>query len=296
VTSLADWHAGGERLPICGHQIFVRQDGPADGSPLTLVHGFPTSSHDWVYVLPALLDAGHRVTTLDLLGFGASDKPRPYDYTLVEQATIVEAVWTDLGIATTALVAHDYGVSVAQELLARDAEAGSDSESVPGPTRITAMTWLNGGLYPDLHRPIPTQEALAGPDGPALVAAMNEELFAATLRGIFGRPVSDAVLHELWLALDMGDGTTVMPPLLAYMAERRTNAERWVSALEQYAGRQTFIWGPVDPISGGHVAERIAQRLPHAALHVLDDPPAVGHYPQVEAPELVGPLLVAALA
>jgi pimeloyl-ACP methyl ester carboxylesterase len=67
-ASLEEWHAGGERLPVLGHTLFVRQDGPSDGAPITLIHGFPTSSHDWVAVLPYLLDAGYRVTSLDLLG------------------------------------------------------------------------------------------------------------------------------------------------------------------------------------------------------------------------------------
>jgi pimeloyl-ACP methyl ester carboxylesterase len=102
-------------------------------------------------------------------------------------------------------------------------------------------------------------------------------------------------MHELWLALRGRDGVLVTPALLNYMAERRTNAERWVAALEGYAGPQTFIWGPADPVSGGHVADRIAERLPHASLHVLSGPPPVGHYPQVEAPELVAPILRAAI-
>jgi pimeloyl-ACP methyl ester carboxylesterase len=154
------------------------------------------------------------------------------------------------------------------------------------------MTWLNGGLYPDLHRPTRGQRALAGRMGPVVARAMTEQRFASALREVLARPVADDVMHELWLAVQLRHGATVMPALLGYMAERRQNAERWVGALENYAGPQQFIWGPADPVSGAHVAERIAERLPRAALHVLDGPPPVGHYPQVEAPELVGPLLV----
>jgi pimeloyl-ACP methyl ester carboxylesterase len=280
VISLADWHAGGERVAILGHGIFVRQDGPPEGIPVTMIHGFPTSSHDWTDVLPYLVDAGCRVTTLDLLGFGASDKPRPYDYSLLEQASVVAAVWADLGITKTALVAHDYGVSVAQELLARDSG------------RMTTMTWLNGGLYPDLHRPTRGQKALAGRLGAVVARRFTEARFAAALREILGRPVSDVATTEMWLALQLRNGALVTPALLGYMAERRTNERRWVDALEGYAGPQHFIWGPADPVSGDHVATRIAARLPHARLSLLDQPPPVGHYPQVEAPELVGPLLV----
>ena len=97
----------------------MRQDGPVDGKPVTLFHGFPASSFDWANVVPELAGSGYRVTTLDLLGYGSSDKPHPYPYTLMEQASLVPAVWGDLGIDGTALVAHDYGVSVAQELTLR---------------------------------------------------------------------------------------------------------------------------------------------------------------------------------
>ncbi|WP_251091754.1 alpha/beta fold hydrolase [Streptomyces sp. Caat 7-52] len=88
---LADWIAGGTRPELNGHRMFVRQDG--DGSPVTLVHGFPTSSHDWATTVPHLVAAGHRVTTLDLLGFGQSDKPPRHRYSIHEQADLIEALW-----------------------------------------------------------------------------------------------------------------------------------------------------------------------------------------------------------
>ena len=87
---------------------------------MTLLHGFPASSFDWAGVMPQLTGTGYRVTTLDFLGYGSSDKPYPYRYSLIEQANLVQALWRDLGIDRTALVAHDYGVSVAQELLFRE--------------------------------------------------------------------------------------------------------------------------------------------------------------------------------
>jgi len=76
------------------------------------------------------------------------------------------------------------------------------------------------------------------------------------------------------------------------MAERREHAARWSHAVESYSGPQTFIWGPADPISGAHVLPRIRDKAPSASINVLDSPPPVGHFPQVEAPELVGPLLI----
>ena len=281
MTRRDEWLAGGSRVQVPGtpHTLFVRQDGPADGSPVTLLHGFPTSSHDWADVLPFLTDAGYRVTTLDFLGYGDSDKPHPYDYTLREQADLVEAIWNRTGITTTALVAHDYGVSVAQELLARD------------PKRITSMTWLNGGLFPDLHRPTRGQKMLRSLFGPVVARLFNERRFAAALREILGRPVSDEALHEMWLSMSARKGVRTSPRMLRYMDERREYADRWRAAIADYEGPQLFLWGPVDPVSGAHVRPRIREVAPGAEVVVLDEPPAVGHYPQVEAPEVVGPLI-----
>ncbi|MFB6615042.1 alpha/beta fold hydrolase [Streptomyces sp. NPDC085524] len=272
---LDQWTRGGTRVPVGAHEVFVRQDGPADGAPVTLLHGFPTSSHDWAAVVPSLAGAGLRVTTLDFLGFGESDKPRRHTYSVLDQAALVEEVWQRTGIGRTALVAHDYGVSVGQELLARD------------PSRITRMAWLNGGLYPDLHRPIRTQRLLHGPLGPLLAPLTTRRRFGSALRGVLGRELSDEDVRELWAAASRAGGHRRAPRLLRYIDERRRHAGRWTAALEEYPGPALFVWGPADPISGAHVLERVRTRLPRASVVELTGPPAVGHYPQLEDPVVV---------
>ncbi|MFD8229109.1 alpha/beta fold hydrolase [Streptomyces massasporeus] len=288
LSPLGEWIAGGRRLVVRGsgheHTLFVRQDGPEDGRPVTLLHGFPTSSHDWAGVVPPLTENGCRVTTLDLLGFGESDKPRHHAYSLLEQADLVQAVWKRLEIGTTALVAHDYGVSVAQELLARDS------------SRISSMAWLNGGLYADLHRPVLVQRLLHSKLGPLLARAMTERRFHTSMRRVLARPVPDWVLHDMWLSIARADGQLLAPRLLRYIDERRQYGTRWSDAHEHYPGPTLFVWGPADPISGAHVIARIRQRMPHAAVTELAGPPPVGHYPQVESPHEVAAALVGFLA
>jgi pimeloyl-ACP methyl ester carboxylesterase len=280
---LDEWVAGGERTRLGGHEIFHRQDGPADGRPVTLLHGFPTSSHDWAPILPALVESGCRVTSLDLLGFGASAKPVGHDYRIVEQASIVEELWRHLGIDRTAVVAHDYSVSVAQELLHRN------------PGRITAAAFLNGGLYPDLHRAIRVQKLLHGPAGAVLQYLATERMYRRSMREILGREVGDDDLHDMWLALTMNNGRRIQHRLLRYIDDRRANALRWQSALENYSGPMLFVWGPVDPVSGAHVLPRLRERLPDARIVVLDEDPATGHYPQVENPVAVAAALTSFL-
>lgn len=275
----ADWIAGGGQVEVNGYCLFVRQDGA--GRPVTLLHGFPTSSHDWAATVPHLVAAGCRVTTLDLLGFGQSAKPRRHRYSIHEQADLVEALWDHLEIDATMLVAHDYGVSVAQELLARDSG------------RITRTALLNGGLYPDLHRPVLLQRLLHSRVGPLLARLTDEKRFTVGLRGVLSRPVPDEVLHDMWTSVAHENGQRLAPRLLRYIDDRRTHSARWITSLEQYEGPLLFVWGPDDPVSGAHVLPRLRERRPHATFTV---PPGTGHYPQIEAPQETAGALAAFLA
>lgn len=116
--SIDTWWAQGERVPVelggAARSIFLWRGG--EGPSMTLLHGFPSSSYDWAKVAPALARR-HTLLALDFLGFGASEKPAEHDYSLSEQADLVEAAWARDGVTATVLVAHDYAVSVAQELL-----------------------------------------------------------------------------------------------------------------------------------------------------------------------------------
>ncbi len=93
------------------------------------VHGFPTSSWDWHRVWPELV-ARFRVVAMDMLGFGFSDKPPRHDYSIAEQADLHLALLGELGIERFGVLAHDYGDTVVQELLAREAGASVGGRSV----------------------------------------------------------------------------------------------------------------------------------------------------------------------
>lgn len=273
----ADWLNSGRRTVIAGDEIFWRQDGPESGTPLTLLHGFPTSSHDWAGVLPALVQAGFRVTTLDLLGFGASAKPKNRAFSLADQTTVVESLWKHLGIERTAVVAHDYSVSIVQELLARD------------PGRIASVTFLNGGVYPELHRPIRIQRLLHGPAGPLLSRLSSERTFRMAMGKIMGAEIARADLRSMWSSVTCNGGRAIQHALLQYIDERKVHAQRWIGAMEAYTGATQFIWGPDDPISGKHALDHVRTSMMDSRF---DELPGVGHYPQIEAPKAVSSALV----
>jgi len=196
----------------------------------------------------------------------------------------VEAVWAHEGITATAVGAHDYAVSVTQELLARRAEGRLRVD-------VTAVHMLNGGLYPELHRPQPTQLALLDPEqGPQISALLTQELFVQALRPSFAEDFDAAAdSADMWQATSRGDGQRIAHRLIRYMRDRERHGDRWVGALERTDVPLAFVWGMLDPISGAHMAERIRERLPRAPMCALED---VGHWPPLEAPERVAAALL----
>ena len=278
IARAAEWWAGGSRIAgPGGHRIFVHTAGPADAPVVTFLHGFPTSSLDWVGMFDRLRGE-RRLVALDFLGFGDSDKPRPHRYSLLEQADAVEAVWAHLGVGRTALVCHDYGVSVGQELLAR-----RDDRDLP--VEIVSAAFLNGGMIPSLHRPLAIQKLLAHRfAGPVLTRLTTERTFVRGLRQVIARPLADAELHEHWVAFANRRGRELGHPLLAYIAERVRYASRWETAIARCDVPLRFVWGPLDPVSGDHMLAELRLRRPDAHFAELA---GVGHYPQLEEPEAV---------
>jgi pimeloyl-ACP methyl ester carboxylesterase len=278
VSGIREWWSEGERVELGdeGRLIFVRRTGT--GPSMTLLHGFPSSSYDWAKIAPALAD-GHALLLPDFLGFGASDKPADHDYSLHEQADLVEALWDREGVTATTLVAHDYAVSVTQELLARRADGRLAVD-------LEAVHLLNGGLYPDVHRPEPIQLALLDPEqGPQISALANEELFVAGLQRTFSESFdARADSADIWTAMSRENGHRISHRLIRYLEDRRRHEQRWTGALEATDVPLAFVWGMLDPISGALMAERIRDRRPDAAFEALED---VSHWPQLEAPERV---------
>ena len=257
-----------------GHQIRWWEAGA--GEPLLLIHGFPSGSWDWHYLWDALAKR-YRVIALDMIGFAFSDKPRSYPYDLIDQADLQQALMAHLQIADYHVLAHDYGDSVAQELLARH-EGGAGF--------LRSMCFLNGGLFPETHHPVLLQKLLMSPIGPLIGRRYNRERMARTFGNIFG-PQTQPDEHELdafWRMIEFNQGPRIMHLLIRYMADRRVHRDRWVAAMQATRLPLRVIDGAVDPVSGAHMVERYHQLIPDPDTVLL---PHIGHYPQVEAPELV---------
>ena len=273
------WREQGRVLTVLGHRLFVRDDGAADQPTILLIHGFPTSSWDWQGLWEGLrLD--YRLITLDMLGFGFSDKPKRRDYSIHLQADLVEAVLSELGVQRYHVLAHDYGDTVAQELLARQQEGGGVGQWLSG-------CFLNGGLFPETHRALLTQKLLLSPIGPLLNRLSGFSQFRKNFSRVFGPDTqpSDTELNAFWSLINENDGKHIFHNLITYMRDRKQHRQRWLEPLQRAELPLALINGSVDPVSGDHMVQRYQQL--ECRLDFLARLPRIGHYPQVEAPNEV---------
>jgi pimeloyl-ACP methyl ester carboxylesterase len=187
------------------------------------------------------------------------------------------ALLEDCGVTNCHVLAHDYGDTVAQELLARERV---------GRAPVSSMVFLNGGLFPETHRARPVQKLLANRLlGPLIARAMSYSKFEATMLSIAGRePPSREDLADLWTLIEHDGGRAALARLINYMEQRRRNRARWVGALVESTVPRRLICGAVDPVSGRHLAARYREVVPDPDVVLLED---VGHYPQLEVPDRV---------
>src|SRR5579872_5132875 len=120
LSAFERWREQGRYFIHRGNAIFWRAGGRGGvGRTLLCIHGFPTASWDWQPLWAGLEPAFARVLAADMIGFGWSAKPRDYEYSISDQADLHEALLREQDVSRYHILAHDYGDTVAQELLAR---------------------------------------------------------------------------------------------------------------------------------------------------------------------------------
>ena len=273
--SLSAWYATTQWHRYGDHRVVYQHEKAGNQAPTLLIHGFPTASWDWHRIWPQLKSLGPLVAP-DLLGFGYSAKPKAYPYAIQDQAQLCLSLCQELNIQRAHILAHDYGDSVAQELLAL----------APPSLAIESVYLLNGGIIPGQHRPRPIQKLLAGPLGPLIARLMGRSQFSRSFAAVFG-PGSqpDALdLQACWRLIEQHGGRRVMPAISQYHKERAVHKRRWVDALANSPCPTGAYIGELDPVSGEQMATALAQQCPK--LQITRDP-AIAHYPQLEAPDAV---------
>lgn len=120
-----DWEEVYELVPHSEHSRFINVEGARlhyqefgdrTAPTLVLIHGYTASLFVWHKVAPLLADAGFHVIAVDLVGFGYSEKPRWFDYSIQSQARMISRFMNRLGIGRATLVGSSYGGAVASTI------------------------------------------------------------------------------------------------------------------------------------------------------------------------------------
>ena len=279
---VSSWRLAGDFILVDGVRLYFQKQGwrrKGGHKILVCFHGFPTSSWDWHEVLPDLAEEC-RVLVFDFPGYGLSDKPSSRSYSLLRQMDAVEVLLQSLEINEFDLMTHDMGNSVACELLYRC------QQKLTG-LRPRRWLMLNGGVYMDLHQPLPTQRLLRTPVLGEITARLSSRwLFDRQFPKVYADPEQFERWHYdcQWALLQHNAGRRVLAKLAGYMKERLKYTQRWLEPLYSTDMPIHLFWGEKDPIAVPAIADRLMGRLRDPSETRL---PEIGHYPQLEAPERV---------
>ncbi|MBO8184261.1 alpha/beta fold hydrolase [Streptomyces spirodelae] len=241
--------------------------GDPASPPVVLLHGTPWSSYTWRNVARAL-SAEHRVYVWDMPGYGASAKYEGQDVTLGAQARVFTELLAHWGLERPAVLAHDFGGTVAmrahllhgaayERLALVDVVVAFDSWGSP--------TYKLMGAHPDIFSRLP----------PALHRALvREYISSASARGLH-RDVLDQLTRP-WL------GEEGQPAFFRQIAQ---NDQRWTREAEERYGETAVpvlvCWGSDDAWIASDNAREVAARIPGARLRMIE---GAGHLVQEDTP------------
>jgi len=257
-------------VEIEGQQIFYREAGPTDAPTILLLHGFPTSSHMFRNLIPALADEFHLIAP-DYPGYGNSAMPPldEFDYSFDHFARIVEALTDTLEIERYTLYVMDYGAPVGFRL------------ATSRPERVQALIVQNGNAYEEglgeFWDPIKAYWADPTADNAVPLRGLLT-LDATKWQYTNGVRDPEVISPDNWTVdqalLDRPGNDEIQ---LAMFYDYRTNVPlypQWQQYLRSYQPPTLIVWGTNDfifPAGGAHPYKRDLKDL---EVHLLD----TGHF------------------
>ncbi len=251
---------GAQFITEKGVRVRVRDVGK--GPAVLLLHGFASALETWVTVTPQL-EKTHRVISLDLKGFGWTDRPAG-DYSPMAQAELVRGVLDQLGVREFDLVAHSWGSSVALAL------------ALQAPERVQKIALYDAWVFED-QLPSFFRWAKVSGVGEALFQLFYKQRPDDRITAAFYNPdlVTEPFVEEIERALERPG--TVAAALAAVRGQNFAELEQKWPGVKQPT---LLLWGRDDAVTWLQYGERLKSLLPNAQLKVY---PRCGHFPMLEA-------------
>ncbi|MFI5362454.1 MAG: alpha/beta fold hydrolase [Elusimicrobiota bacterium] len=264
--------ARAETIDVAGLKTHLIRAG--SGEPVILLHGLGASSYSWRFAV-AELARRYEVFAPDLPGFGRTDKPRDFDYSIAGLHRWVLSLMDVLGLRSARFAGNSMGGVITLWLAM---EAGD---------RVERMALLGTPAYPE-NRP-----KFLGPLGWPLIGPLYEwALGETTLRYVVRTTfvdqskVTEEMISEYLAPLKTAAGRRAVAEFV-----RRSippDAAARIASYPTLKQRALVLAGDADRMVDRRGAERLSRDLPRARFVYLE---RCGHAPQEDAPERVVPLL-----
>lgn len=270
-------------MEVDGLNIFYRESGPDRAPVVLLLHGFPTSSHMFRNLIPALADS-YRVIAVDYPGFGQSDMPDRSEFasTFDRFAELVEGLLDRLGVMRYAMYVMDYGAPVGWRL------------AVKHPERVTGLIIQNGNAYDEGLKEFWDPIKAYWSDGSEEHRrALNTLVAPETTKFQYTDGVADLsrISPDNWVhdqaLLDRPGNADIQ---LDIFYDYRTNLPLYPAVQAYFREHQPpalIVWGKNDKIFPPDGAHPYKRDLPDVEFHLLD----TGHFALEDKADEIAPLM-----
>lgn len=258
-------------VKVDGLDIFYREAGPKAAPAVLLLHGFPTSSHMFRNLIPALADQYH-VIAPDYPGFGSSSAPsvKEFEYTFDNLANVIEKFTEQVGLKKYSIYLMDYGAPVGYRL------------AVKHPERVQTLIVQNGNAYDEgldneFWKPIKAYwKDRSDKQGDSLRAFLT--LDATKWQYTHGVRNAETISPDNWghvqPLLDRPGNQDIQLALFYSYGSNPPLYPQWQAYFRQHQPPTLIVWGQNDqifPAAGAHPYKRDLKSLD---FHLLD----TGHF------------------
>jgi pimeloyl-ACP methyl ester carboxylesterase len=265
VMPLRLWHEGGKSqwVTVAGMHIHYDVLGPVNGPPVVLVHGLGGRAEEWLDLAPALTQAGYRVYLPDLPGYGQSDKPADFSYSVSDEAEVVAGFLDAVGLKQVELGGISMGGAIVQHV------------AVKHPERVERLMLFDAaGIdeQPDWDTKLFTPETVFE------VRELNALLYPNP------RQVPEFVAHDI-VRLTNQNGWVIRRALASML----TGKDATDALLPELKMPVLIVWGAEDKILPLHQGDKIHSLVPQSEFEVF---PGCGHLTPYQCADSVSPYVV----
>lgn len=249
-------------IEVDGIRVHYYESGSKDGPPIVLVHGLGGHGEDWRNLLPHLVGTGFHVYIPDLPGYGRSQQPRNFSYSIPDEANSVLHFMDALGLKQVDLGGHSMGGWIVQWLAAKHPERVHKLMLFDSAGLHDRPAWNTDLFTPTSAKQLDDLDALLMPDPPQVPAFIARDVLRVSRKNAW-------VIHR---ALD----------------SMLTGADTTDKLLPQLTMPVLIVWGAEDHITPLSEGEQMHKLIPQSQLDVIQ---GCGHLAPVQCARQIAPEL-----